>query len=265
MTLTLQILSSDGATKASRAGRDEVALVHDAPYAEGDAIALFSSEDGFLWVWLDDALSPALVYCRAEHGYQLPVPFGAQAVTYSPRAFTGAMHRIQARRARPDEIAGRRDLAFNPYDHHGNTSLFPHVSANVETRGEAVFAARNAIDGEVANDDHGFWPYTSWGINQDPEAALTLEFGREVEIDEIALTIRADFPHDAWWTSATVTFSDGSSETFTLEKRAEQQSFPIEKRRVHSLTLGKLIKADDPSPFPALTRIEAFGSEIAQT
>ena len=48
-------------------------------------------------------------------------------------------------------------------------------SANVETRGEAVFAARNAIDGIYENDAHGIWPYQSWGINRDPNAALTLD------------------------------------------------------------------------------------------
>ena len=46
------------------------------------------------------------------------------------------------------------------------------LHANVETRGEAVFAARNAIDGIYENDAHGIWPYQSWGINRDPNAAL---------------------------------------------------------------------------------------------
>ena len=63
---------------------------------------------------------------------------------------------------------------------------------NVETRGEAVFAARNAIDGVYENDAHGIWPYQSWGINRDPNAALTLDFGRPVTIDELRLTLRAD-------------------------------------------------------------------------
>lgn len=261
MTLTLEILSPDGETKASRFGQEEVALVYDAPYAEGDQIALSAPPQSFLWIWLDDAMPPALVY-HAGGTHHLPVPFGAKVSTYSPRAFTGRMHRLQARIARPDEISGRRDLAYNPYDHHGNDVLFPHASANVETRGEAVFAARNAIDGEVANDNHGFWPYTSWGINQDPNAALTLDFGRMVEVDEIALTIRADFPHDAWWEQITILFDGEDREVLKLIKTAERQSFPIARRKVQRLTLHELIKADDPSPFPALTRIEVLGAEM---
>lgn len=54
---------------------------------------------------------------------------------------------------------------LNPYDSHETKGIYPHAQANVETRGEAVFAARNAIDGVFANWSHGEWPYQSWGIN----------------------------------------------------------------------------------------------------
>ena len=147
------------------------------------------------------------------------------------------------------------------YDEHGDTGFFPHAHANVETRGEAVFAARNAIDGVYENDAHGIWPYQSWGINRDPNAALTLDFGRPVTIDELRLTLRADFPHDAWWTQATVEFDNGSREVLELKKSAAPQCFAIAPRTVKSLKLFELIKADDPSPFPALTQIEAWGVE----
>ena len=163
--------------------------------------------------------------------------------------------------ALPEEIAARRNLAFNCYDEHGDTGFFPHAHANVETRGEAVFAARNAIDGIYENDAHGIWPYQSWGINRDPNAALTLDFGRPVTIDELRLTLRADFPHDAWWTQATVEFDDGSREVLELKKSAAPQCFAIAPRTVKSLKLFELIKAEDPSPFPALTQIEAWGVE----
>lgn len=59
-----------------------------------------------------------------------------------------------------------------------------------------MFAARNAIDGVVANDSHGRWPYESWGINMQDDAELTLDFGRAVDFDRIVLYTRADFPHD---------------------------------------------------------------------
>ena len=39
------------------------------------------------------------------------------------------------------------------------------------------------------------------------------------------------------------------------------QRIPMEPRRVRSLVLKELISADGPSPFPALTQIEAWGVE----
>ena len=131
----------------------------------------------------------------------------------------------------------------------------------METRGEAVFAARNAVDGIYENDAHGTWPYQSWGINRDPNAALTIEFGRSVTVDELRLTLRADFPHDSYWTQATVAFDDGSREVLQLTKTAAPQVFALAPRTVQSLKLFELKKADDASPFPALTQIEVWGTE----
>ena len=131
----------------------------------------------------------------------------------------------------------------------------------METRGEAVFAARNAVDGIYENDAHGTWPYQSWGINRDPNAALTIEFGRSVTVDELRLTLRADFPHDSYWTQATVAFDDGSREVLQLTKTAAPQTFAITPRTAKSLKLFELKKAEDPSPFPALTQLEAWGTE----
>ena len=130
-----------------------------------------------------------------------------------------------------------------------------------KTRGEAVFAARNAVDGIYENDAHGTWPYQSRGINRDPNAALTIEFGRSVTVDELRLTLRADFPHDSYWTQATVAFDDGSREVLQLTKTAAPQVFALAPRTVQSLKLFELKKADDASPFPALTQIEVWGTE----
>lgn len=76
---------------------------------------------------------------------------------------------------------------------------------------------------------------TTAAINRDPNAALTVSFGRPVVVDEIRLTLRADFPHDSWWTEATVRFDDGGSEILSLLKTAEQQAFAISPRTVTAL------------------------------
>ena len=142
-----------------------------------------------------------------------------------------------------------RNLALNVNDTHENTTCFPHAFANVETRGESVFAAKNAIDGVTANECHGEWPYDSWGINRNPDAEMTVDFGREVEIDRIILYIRADFPHDNWWKKVTVTFSDGEEKEFSLKKTGCGQEFTFEKKKSD---LGEAVQADS---FPGTVTI----------
>lgn len=261
MQLTLRILNASGDVIAHKTAHDEVVLVYQARYAEGDRLEIEAGEAGCqLAIAFDDAMPTALLYLTDKKG-QFTVPFGDKRSGFSAKAFSGAVHRLKARLASREEISARRNLAFNPFDDGENSSLFPRGHANVETRQEAAFAARNAIDGEIASDGHGAWPYTSWGINCDPEASLTVEFGRLVRIDEIVLYLRADFPHDAWWESVTVTFPDGESVALATAKLAGAQRFPIEPRVAVRATLHKLVKAQDPSPFPALTQIEFWGNE----
>lgn len=260
MHITLAIMDINGRSKAEGGSDGELHLVYRGEYEAGDCIRLTVSEPGYLLLAFDAAIAPSLLFMR-EREYSYPLPLGQQGQTISPVAFTGQIHRLFAREASHEEIVTRRNLAFNPLDTAANNALYPHASANVETRGEAAFAARNAIDGEKANTDHGKWPFTSWGINQDPQAELTIDFGREVSIDELKLYLRADFPHDAWWKQASVTFSDGSTEQLELGKSGSAQRFAVKPRRIEWLKLHDLIKADDPSPFPALTQFEAWGTE----
>lgn len=260
--LTLKIQHADGAIACESRGEEMACMVFHEAYQEGDCIILESSEsDIHLICQVDDALGSALVYIT-DKCIRYTIPFGEKRISYSPKVFSGETHYLYVRKAREAEIAAYRNLALNVMDQHGDTHCFPHASANVETRGESVFAARNAIDGVVENRSHGAWPYASWGINRDPNACLKLEFGREVIIDRIELTTRADFPHDSWWTQATFTFSDGSSIDFPMEKSLDAHICTFEAKKVSWLTLDRLIKADDPSPFPALTQIEVYGTEI---
>ena len=58
---------------------------------------------------------------------------------------------MTVRRALETDVHAYRNLALNVNDQHGNTVCFPRAHANVETRGESVFAAMNAIDGVTEN------------------------------------------------------------------------------------------------------------------
>lgn len=259
--IKLKIMNEDGTVLLTAPAAEQVSLVYRAAYRPGDRISLEIGTPGqYCIVQFEDTMLPALVYVK-EREVNFHIPFGDKAPAYNPKSFAGDCHIIRARLARPEEIALRRNLAFNPYDADGDTGFFPHVSSNVTASWPAAFGVRNAIDGVLENSAHGVWPYQSWGISQNPDASLLVDFGRIVTVDEIRLTLRADFPHDSWWTAATVRFSDGSCEALPLEKTAEPQTFPIAPRAVTSLTLCELKKAEDASQFPALTQIEVYGAE----
>lgn len=258
---SIKVLKANGETKFVERGDEEVCLVATSEYAEGDRVVLeYCGMPRYFIFQADDAMGAALIYVKGN--VEVRVPFGEARRGYSPKAFAGSCHYIFARFAAQEEIEAYRNQAFNVYDSHENMNSYPHASANVETRNEAVFAARNAIDGVKANSAHGEWPYASWGINRDPEACLKIDFGHEIEVDKAVIYIRADFPHDNWWKEITLKFSDGSYVTGNLEKTAKGQTIAFEKRRITWVELEKLIKAETESPFPALTQIEIYGKVV---
>lgn len=258
MRLKLEIVDKNNVVISVAEGESRVLLVHTPEYSEGDKIVFSCSNSGFYLLRLDDAIAPSLVYVKER--VEFIIPFGRmERICYSPRAFIDVMHLLTAEAAEPSQVTARRNLALNPLDQHGTAGMWPHAVATVESRMGSLFIARNAIDGICASCSHYPYPYQSWGINKDPNAELTVEFGLPVTIDELILTLRADYPHDSHWTKGTVEFSDSSREVLTFEKSARPQCFHIYPRTVTSLTLKELIKAEDDSEFAALRQIEAWG------
>lgn len=264
MELCLKILGADMQTKAVSRGVDEVHLVYSQEYQEEDRIILEAfGVPSFLWLQVDDALGSSLVYITGNITYM--VPFGERRINLPPKAFSGRKHLLTARAARDFEVEAYRNLAVNVCDQHHLRNCYPHARANVETRGEAVFAAQNAIDGVTVNTCHGEWPYQSWGINQQKDASFRLDFGRQVWIDRIVLYTRADFPHDNWWESVTFTFSDESTLEMKMEKSALPHTIEFPQKQVTWLTMDQLVQSEEPSPFPALSQIEVYGREAGIT
>lgn len=259
--MKIEVRNKEERQKAVQEGTNQALLVFQGEYEPGDRIVVqVPAAPQYYVIRLDDTMDEELVYLtKSEISYQ--IPFEEKKASYNPKCFTGDLHYLTIRKAEAYEINSYRNIAKNVWDQHGDTGYYPHAFANVETRGEAVFAARNAIDGVRANTSHGIWPYASWGINRQEDAELTLEFGRPVDFDQIVITTRADFPHDNWWTSAVLTCSDGSAVTIALTKQEEPQVIRMTRKAVTWIKLGQLIKADDPSPFPALTQIEIYGTE----
>ena len=261
-TLTLEIKNEKGEVLARQIGEDFVHLVYEHEYRVGDRIVFSVSKSNcFFIIQFDTVLNPAFVYMKGPV-FTYEIPFGEKKFSYDPKTFSGTLHLLKARVAYEEEIDAYKNLALNDHDTHTNDVCFPHAKANIETRGESVFAARNAINGNCENRSHGKWPYESWGINRDPQALLTLDFGRNIYTDKIILICRADFPHDNYWKQIEIGFSDGSVQVFSLKKSAAPHVLKIVPKKTTYITLGKLLKDETlDSPFPALTQIEVYGRE----
>ena len=259
--MLLNAKNAQGEVLFSAEGENEAFLVIQREYQEGDAIEIIAEPGDHLFVQMDAAMQEGEVYL--PQGRMLwPIPFGDQRNGYSPTAFMGGLHLVTARKMTASEIASVRNIALNPADLRGETDFFPHATANVETRGEAQFFCRNVIDGMRVSFKHGPWPFDSWGIGAREDAWCQLDFGRPVVTDRMLLTLRADFPHDAYWVRGHVVLSDGAEIEFPLEKRGDRQEILL--GGMHTITwarLERLIKSDDPSAFPSLTQWEVIGRD----
>jgi len=228
-------------------------------YEEGDYLVIQAPKEHFIKVKIEEAILETILYAK-EDSFVYQIPFGEARSPYPEGTFLGTYHiyRISLEEKNPEE----HDLSTNPLDVRGETGFYPHCIASVETRGESVFAARNTIDGYKETDCHGYWPYTSWGDNENPEAEITIHFGREIRAARLVMNLRADYPHDNYWKQAELVFSDGSTQEIRLEKTGEDQVFELHNIISGFVTMRKLIREETlSSPFPALTYWAVYGTE----
>lgn len=258
--ITVTAKDAKGNVLAETSHPEEALLRVDRVYEDGDRIEIVSDEK-HLWVQMDATILPGEVWLP-DGRMTWVVPAGEHRLAYCPVAFQGGRHMVTARAMTAEEVAARRNVALNPSDLRGETDFYPHCTANVETRNEACFCARNVIDGMRHSDYHGEWPFQSWGIGAREDAWCLLDLGRPVQIDTMALTLRADFPHDAYWVSGHVVLEDGAEVAFDLEKTGDRQYIALGEHTVRWLRLERMQKSDDPSAFPALIEWEVFGRDL---
>ena len=256
--ISITVQSSEGTVLAYAEHPEEAWLSVDRVYQPGDVIRV--TGPARLRVQMDQAIPAGEVFLPSGV-MTWPVPAGEHRLAYAPGTFESPRHIVFAAAVPDSELHRTRNLALNPADLRGNTDFYPHCTANVETRNEACFCARNVIDGLRLNSYHGEWPFQSWGIGAREDAWCELDFGRPVIAEKMALTLRADFPHDAYWTAGHVVLSDGTDLSFSLRKTADRQWIDLGGRTVSRRRLERLVKSDDPSAFPALRQWEVFGRE----
>jgi hypothetical protein len=254
---------------ASLSSATSAVLAFDREYQPGDRIVLRGPRR--IAVRFDQNFSECLLYLpdSSQGKFEYAIPYGrAEQQTgsaYAPDSFAGSSHRVEVRALKNNERTGYRNLALNPCDavlpEDAPAAAFPHSGTNSYARNLFDFAARNAIDGVARNSHHGVWPYQSWGPELRPDLWWKLDFGRPVALDKIRLMIRADFPHDSYWKSAVVEFSDGSQLPIRISSSAEFQEFKFSKRQVSWFRITKLAP-EDPAKWCAFIEVEAWGHDL---
>jgi hypothetical protein len=246
-----------------------VALSFDREYRPGDRIVIAGPRA--MAMRLDESMPECQLYLPdpSQSNFSYEIPYGrAEEQTgsaYAPRSFQGNSHRVTVRVLNRAELAAYRNLALNPCDflppEQDSAQAFPHSSSNSVFRDRFDFAARNAIDGNTQNGHHGVWPYESWGPELRTDLWWKVDFGRIVSLDKVRLMVRADFPHDSYWKSAGLEFSDGSRIPIRIAPSAEFQEFAFPSRRVSWLRIANLVPAD-PARWCSFIEVEAWGRDL---
>ena len=262
--INLKLIRENGDVKFKAYGNEIDEHFHG-EYEPGDKFRIELCDGAFVKLKLDPTLAESIVYVP-DGTFEFLVPFDRERqACYAPGAFDGDDHRIVVAEPTDAEIYADRLISLNSHDRHNVPKYYPHAVANFVTREDPCFFERNAIDGVIDNSNHGFFPYHSWGGGLREDLEYELHFGQDVEVAEVVLFLRADFPHDTYWKECDVEFSDGTKVHADLIGTAEGQKVSFEPKTTEmvKLTGFKQQRLEDGSlSFAALTQIEVYGKYI---
>ncbi len=240
---------------------NDISFWYDDFYKEGETFAV-SCDTDFVKVSFDDSQVESVVYVPS-HEFNYTVPLGKAITAYNAESWNKKGHKIVISEVGEDEAYSSRNIAQNSVDFTQNQKTYPHAWANLVTRGDPVFEAKNAIDGVCDNSNHGEYPYHSWAAGAREDMIYTLDFGCEVEVEKIIFFLRADFPHDTYWKSVNVQFSDGEKIQAQFIKTAEGQELVLdEPKKTQSITLVDFRQVSEPLSWAALSQLEVTGKYI---
>ncbi len=262
--INLKLIRENGDVKFKAYGTEIDEHFHG-EYEPGDKLRIELCDSEFVKLKLDPTLLESIVYAP-DGTFEFLIPFGEERLAcYAPGAFDGDDHRICVSEPTEAEIYDERKISLNSHDRHNVPKYYPHAVANFVTREQPCFFERNAIDGVIDNSNHGNFPYHSWGGGLREDLEFEVHFGTEVEVSEVVLFLRADFPHDTYWKECDIEFSDGEKIHADLIGTADGQKVIAGGKLTEmvKLTGFKQQRLEDGSlSFAALTQIEVYGKYI---
>ena len=150
--ISITLYDKNETALARALGSGEALLCADRVYTEGDYVEITGPRH--LLLQADQALPWGEVFLP-DGRMTWRVPFAEHRLAYPPGCFEAPRHILSAREMTREQVLSVRCLSRNPADLRGDTDFYPHCTANVETRNEACFCARNVVDGLTFNTFHG--------------------------------------------------------------------------------------------------------------
>ncbi|MBE5957577.1 MAG: hypothetical protein E7254_01770 [Lachnospiraceae bacterium] len=238
-----------------------VTLYVNKSYSSGDKVTITLPQgEKYLMFSMNSMMGEQLIYCpNGTFSYTVP-----SATNVFPSTWTFYQtNTITARLPLEKELTSRRNIAKNIYDLDSGTGSYPHATAKSAHNNLAEFQERNAIDGFTANTSHGNYPYQSWGpSNNDGYQWMQVDFGHEAYVNEVDIYIRADFPHDTHYISATLEFSNGSQKEVVLKKTKKAQKITFDTVKTSYVKIKDLVPSDSStSLWEGITEFEVYGTE----
>ena len=149
-----------------------------------------------------------------------------------------------------------RNLAVNPDAYAYHLRSYPRATSNAHQQYRPEYSPVCAIDGKT--DGEHFWR-----PGRRTDSALTIEFGRPVEIDRAVLTLHLDENQTKTWESAALEFADGSTIDLTLAATDQPQEFSFPKVTTDRVTLKNLSERF-PLGDNGVAELELWGKDAPQ-
>ncbi len=233
-------------------------------YKSGDVLTVTLPEgEQYLGLTMDNLMGEAILYVPGGT-YTFTVPEANN--TYNRTFINTNDKTITARVVGADELGENYNLARNPYDLTdltGNMQVtaYPHATTSSNYGNLPAYFVRNAIDGVTANLLHGSYPSQSWGPDQGTGHWMKVDFGREVNVSQVVLTLRAHAGHDTYYKSGTLEFSDGSRISIDIKNTADKQAFSFDTVKTSYVLLTDLVPVDiSGEDWAAVTEFEVYGT-----
>lgn len=147
-----------------------------------------------------------------------------------------------------------RNIALNPKDAVFSLRSYPHVTANSHLKYLYENAPANVINGKM-NDGK------AWRPNRRTDLKLTIEFGRDIEVEKVIIYLALNKDQKKTWSSAVLEFSDGTQQKIELRCDITGQSFEIPRKKTSFIRITHLQEAF-PLSENGIAEIEVLGKDV---